>query len=162
MSAGAGAGIHAAVAAAVLVVHALLGSSLYASLEGHGFAPWPFVSPVASRCWIPSDFSCPAGCARGGAPRTQVKAAAEFDSHGVSAFAANKQESALPQISRIPFVKASAYGNDFLIVRKEFQGVYAPRLTRALCDRHNGVGADGVEWLSDAERPRRAHSPDQC
>jgi diaminopimelate epimerase len=55
----------------------------------------------------------------------------------------------LSQISRIPFVKASAYGNDFLIVRKEFQGVYAPALTRALCDRHNGVGADGVEWLSD-------------
>jgi len=57
----------------------------------------------------------------------------------------------LPEISRIPFVKASAYGNDFLIVRKEFQGVYAPRLTRALCDRHNGVGADGVEWLSEQE-----------
>jgi diaminopimelate epimerase len=55
----------------------------------------------------------------------------------------------LSQVSRIPFVKASAYGNDFLIVRKEFQGVYAPALTRALCDRHNGVGADGVEWLSD-------------
>jgi diaminopimelate epimerase len=55
----------------------------------------------------------------------------------------------LPQISRIPFVKASAYGNDFLIIRKEFQGVYAPALTRALCDRHYGVGADGVEWLSD-------------
>jgi diaminopimelate epimerase len=45
-------------------------------------------------------------------------------------------------------VKASAYGNDFLIIRKEFQGVYAPQLTRSLCDRHNGVGADGVEWLS--------------
>jgi diaminopimelate epimerase len=57
----------------------------------------------------------------------------------------------LPPISRIPFVKASAYGNDFLIIRKQFQGVYAPALTRALCDRHNGVGADGVEWLSDEE-----------
>jgi diaminopimelate epimerase len=55
----------------------------------------------------------------------------------------------LPQVSRIPFVKASAYGNDFLIIRKEFQGVYAPALTRSLCDRHNGVGADGVEWFSD-------------
>jgi len=55
----------------------------------------------------------------------------------------------LPELSRIPFVKASAYGNDFLIIRKEFQGVYAPALTRALCDRHNGVGADGVEWLAD-------------
>jgi diaminopimelate epimerase len=55
----------------------------------------------------------------------------------------------LPHISCIPFVKASAYGNDFLIINKEFQGVYAPALTRSLCDRHNGVGADGVEWLSD-------------
>lgn len=55
----------------------------------------------------------------------------------------------MPQPSRIPFIKASAYGNDFLIIRKEFQGVYAPALTRSLCDRHNGVGADGVEWLSD-------------
>ena len=55
----------------------------------------------------------------------------------------------MSQISRIPFVKATAYGNDFLIIRKEFQGVYAPALTRALCDRHFGVGADGVEWLSE-------------
>jgi diaminopimelate epimerase len=51
--------------------------------------------------------------------------------------------------SRIPFVKATAYGNDFLIIRKEFQGPDAPALTRALCDRHNGIGADGVEWLVD-------------
>lgn len=57
----------------------------------------------------------------------------------------------MSQVSRIPFVKASAYGNDFLIIRKEFQGVYAPALTRALCDRHNGVGADGVEWISDED-----------
>ena len=51
--------------------------------------------------------------------------------------------------SHVPFVKATAYGNDFLIIRKEFQGGDAAGLTRALCDRHNGVGADGVEWLSD-------------
>lgn len=55
----------------------------------------------------------------------------------------------MPQPSRIPFVKATAYGNDFLIIRKEFQGADAPALTRALCDRHNGIGADGVEWLAD-------------
>ena len=55
----------------------------------------------------------------------------------------------MPEISRIPFVKATAYGNDFLIIRKEFQGSDAAALTRALCDRHNGIGADGVEWLSD-------------
>jgi diaminopimelate epimerase len=47
----------------------------------------------------------------------------------------------------IPFVKASACGNDFLIV----EGMHAPAdlavTSRQLCDRHNGVGADGVEWL---------------
>ncbi len=47
----------------------------------------------------------------------------------------------------VPFTKASACGNDFLIV----EGVYAPadlyQFSRRICDRHNGVGADGVEWL---------------
>jgi diaminopimelate epimerase len=50
----------------------------------------------------------------------------------------------------IPFVKASACGNDFLIV----DGVDAPAdiadFSRRICDRHSGVGADGVEWLSPA------------
>src|SRR6185369_8244020 len=40
-----------------------------------------------------------------------------------------------------------ACGNDFLIV----DGVHAPEdlaeFSRRICDRHNGVGADGVEWL---------------
>lgn len=54
--------------------------------------------------------------------------------------------------AKIPFTKASACGNDFLMV----EGVYASgdlaALTRRLCDRHRGVGADGVEWLfPDAE-----------
>ena len=47
----------------------------------------------------------------------------------------------------IPFVKASACGNDFLIV----DGSYAPAdisgFSKRMCDRHQGVGADGVEWL---------------
>lgn len=47
----------------------------------------------------------------------------------------------------IPFTKASACGNDFLII----EGLHAPSdmaaFTRRICDRHAGVGADGVEWL---------------
>ena len=46
----------------------------------------------------------------------------------------------------IPFVKANACGNDFLIV----EGTDAfdlAELSRKMCDRHRGVGADGVEWL---------------
>jgi diaminopimelate epimerase len=53
----------------------------------------------------------------------------------------------------IPFVKASACGNDFLLVESaEVDGFVAPNelaaLSRKLCHRHEGVGADGVEWMS--------------
>ena len=50
----------------------------------------------------------------------------------------------------VPFVKASACGNDFLII----DGMHAPAdleaFSRRICDRHDGVGADGVEWLFPA------------
>jgi len=50
----------------------------------------------------------------------------------------------------IPFVKANACGNDFLII----DGLYAPAdmadFSQRICDRHHGVGADGVEWLFPA------------
>jgi diaminopimelate epimerase len=51
---------------------------------------------------------------------------------------------------KIPFVKASACGNDFLIVDAQYSTSEIHELTRRLCDRHNGVGADGVEWLLPA------------
>lgn len=51
---------------------------------------------------------------------------------------------------KVPFTKASACGNDFLII----DGLHAPadlhEFSRCICDRHNGVGADGVEWLFPA------------
>jgi diaminopimelate epimerase len=54
-------------------------------------------------------------------------------------------------MTSIPFVKATACGNDFLII--DF--AYAPSdiysFTRRICDRHNGVGADGVEWVRCAD-----------
>ena len=47
----------------------------------------------------------------------------------------------------IPFVKASACGNDFLII----DGIHAPAdlaaFSQRICERHLGIGADGVEWL---------------
>ena len=53
-------------------------------------------------------------------------------------------------MTAIPFLKATACGNDFLII----DGVYAPAdlgaFTRRICDRHFGAGADGVEWLYPA------------
>jgi diaminopimelate epimerase len=48
----------------------------------------------------------------------------------------------------IPFTKAHAYGNDFIYVRDEDcgpAGVDDPAaLARALCDRHSGIGGDGL------------------
>ncbi len=54
-------------------------------------------------------------------------------------------------VTAIPFVKASACGNDFLII----DGIHAPAdlaaFSQRICERHQGVGADGVEWLFPAE-----------
>ena len=50
----------------------------------------------------------------------------------------------------IPFVKASACGNDFLVIDGMHARPDLAALSRRLCDRHNGVGADGIEWLFPA------------
>jgi len=52
----------------------------------------------------------------------------------------------------VPFVKASACGNDFLLIDSGiFKNDLAPadvaEFTRRICNRHEGVGADGVEWM---------------
>ena len=63
----------------------------------------------------------------------------------------------LQSSAKIPFTKASACGNDFLLVELAYASGNLTALTRQLCDRHNGVGADGVEWLSpDAEADVKA------
>jgi diaminopimelate epimerase len=53
-------------------------------------------------------------------------------------------------ITAMPFVKASACGNDFLII----DGMHLPAdiagFSCRICDRRQGVGADGVEWLFPA------------
>jgi diaminopimelate epimerase len=47
----------------------------------------------------------------------------------------------------VPFVKATACGNDFLLIESaRVEGDHA-EFTRQICDRRHGVGADGVEWL---------------
>jgi diaminopimelate epimerase len=61
------------------------------------------------------------------------------------------------QSTGIPFTKASACGNDFLMVEGERASGDLGALSRRLCDRHRGVGADGVEWLfPDAEADVKA------
>jgi len=53
-------------------------------------------------------------------------------------------------LATIPFVKASACGNDFLIIEGKHAPADIAALTRRICDRHSGIGADGVEWLLPA------------
>jgi diaminopimelate epimerase len=52
----------------------------------------------------------------------------------------------------IPFVKAHACGNDFLIIQESLDGpkdeVFYSEIARKLCARNTGIGADGVEYLS--------------
>jgi diaminopimelate epimerase len=57
------------------------------------------------------------------------------------------QQNQSPLNARFPFTKASACGNDFLLVEGAHVSDDLNALTRRLCDRHRGVGADGVEWL---------------
>lgn len=64
----------------------------------------------------------------------------------------------------IPFVKAHACGNDFLIVTEEGAAGYdKAELARALCERNTGLGADGVEffrWTGDRSGRIRLHNAD--
>jgi diaminopimelate epimerase len=53
-------------------------------------------------------------------------------------------------MASIPFVKATACGNDFLILDFAHAPADIHAFTRCICDRHNGVGADGVEWILPA------------
>jgi diaminopimelate epimerase len=52
-------------------------------------------------------------------------------------------------VRTIPFVKASACGNDFLLIDHSLAPPTAEihAFTQRICDRHQGVGADGVEWM---------------
>ncbi len=45
----------------------------------------------------------------------------------------------------VEFVKAHAYGNDFLFIEEHLAaGAEAAAWARAVCDRHTGIGADGL------------------
>jgi diaminopimelate epimerase len=64
----------------------------------------------------------------------------------------------------IPYTKAHACGNDFLIVTEEAaQGRDWAALTRRLCARNTGVGADGIEffaWTGPRAGRIRLHNAD--
>jgi diaminopimelate epimerase len=54
-------------------------------------------------------------------------------------------------------VKAHAFGNDFLLLREQDVPPSAdrPALARELCERHRGIGADGLITFSDGPRGAR-------
>ena len=64
----------------------------------------------------------------------------------------------------IPFTKAHACGNDFLIVTEEAARSHDwVNLTRRLCARNSGVGADGIEffaWTGPKSGRIRLHNAD--
>lgn len=50
---------------------------------------------------------------------------------------------------QIPFMKYQGLGNDFIIIQaKEIEGLNRRDLAIAVCDRHFGIGADGLVILS--------------
>ena len=55
----------------------------------------------------------------------------------------------------IPFIKAHACGNDFLILDEAVAGRAHAGLARRLCARNTSIGADGIEFL-DRDPARRA------
>jgi diaminopimelate epimerase len=64
----------------------------------------------------------------------------------------------------IPFTKAHACGNDFLIVTEEAAADHdRVNLTRRLCARNSGIGADGIEffaWTGPKSGRIRLHNAD--
>ena len=44
----------------------------------------------------------------------------------------------------LQFTKYHGLGNDFIIVDTELPGAWTAEQARSLCDRHRGIGADGV------------------
>jgi len=55
----------------------------------------------------------------------------------------------------IQFIKMQATGNDFIVLDGIRQRIYlTPAVVRRLCNRHYGIGADGVILVQKSTRPR--------
>ena len=56
-------------------------------------------------------------------------------------------------MKEISFSKMAASGNDFVVIDNRARKVSNfPALTRAVCDRHRGIGADGVLLLEPSQK----------
>lgn len=69
----------------------------------------------------------------------------------------------MPHAERLKLVKAHAYGNDFLLTTGALPSGSDPSsLARAVCDRHLGVGADGLIVIEPTKKGARMslYNPD--
>lgn len=57
------------------------------------------------------------------------------------------------------FAKMQGTGNDFVLVEAKGQGHDWPRLAREMCERHYGVGADGLMLVLPSLRPGSGQAP---
>lgn len=59
----------------------------------------------------------------------------------------------------VPFVKYHGLGNDFILVDARDTGIFlTPEEAARLCDRHTGIGGDGIIWLlKGRQTPFRMH-----
>ena len=56
------------------------------------------------------------------------------------------------------FVKYEALGNDYLVIERAAWGERIdPARVRLVCDRHRGIGSDGLLLVEAAVAPRRLH-----
>ena len=57
-------------------------------------------------------------------------------------------------MDNVPFVKMSGAGNDFVVIdNRALHHALAPDQIARLCDRHFGIGADGLLAVEPADRP---------
>jgi diaminopimelate epimerase len=67
-------------------------------------------------------------------------------------------------LSRLDFHKYSALGNDYLVLDPQIVALPTPERARQLCDRHNGLGADGIIYgpimNADGRMAIRIFNPD--
>ena len=74
---------------------------------------------------------------------------------------AQHRRAARARLTAMRFEKWQALGNDYVIVEAADarRGAPTPALVRALCDRHTGIGADGVLVLAPPGRARLRRAP---
>jgi diaminopimelate epimerase len=66
-----------------------------------------------------------------------------------------------PPLATIPFVKAHACGNDFLLIDEPLARNQHAALARRLCARNTGIGADGIEFLDRNAARNAARTADR-